>query len=263
MRPSLDGIDVERLSPQSRWALEYLAFPKADEDVDDRELAKRHGVRLRIVKRMLDDLYAELRAQQMGAVLPDLTLRDMETLREQIERHGQLYPVLVDQHGRTLDGHNRERILTQVGIEPWYHTVHVADEEDARAKSLVANLSRRQLDSRNLRRLAAAEIIHDPTRSDRSIAELLGVHRNTVGRARKELLKLGVVSHGDTRTGKDGVEQPSGKRPRQPSCDEREALVGRTIVEYVVQVTVDGQEHTIVTLDDGRRYELLELEEAS
>lgn len=207
-KPTLERIDPTRLSPQSRWALQHLALPKSEEDLTDQQLADRTELQARQVKRMLEALHEEVRAQQLGAEIPTATGGDYETLKKSIERYGLLYPILVDQHGNDLDGGTRRRACAELGIEPDTRVVHVRDAEEARAIGFVANLSRRQLAVGKLKKLAAAEILHDPSRSDRAIAELLGVSYKTVGRARKELLKLGMVGHGPTRVGRDGVTQP-------------------------------------------------------
>lgn len=204
-----DRIDTSRLSPQSRWALEHLLLPKVDQDLENSQLAESTGLTTRMVKKYLDTLNAEVRAQQEGATIPALGSQGLEALKEQIRLHGLIYPIVVDERtGRDLDGGSRRRACEELGIRPRTTKVQTRDEEHARALSLSLNLARRHLDARRLRGIAADEIIRDPSRSDRAIAELLGLSYMTVGRARKELLKLGLVSHSDTRKGRDGVVQP-------------------------------------------------------
>jgi ParB-like chromosome segregation protein Spo0J len=49
--------------------------------------------------------------------MPDLTPGQYDALRDDIARNGVLVPVVVDQHGRILDGHNRKRIADELGVE--------------------------------------------------------------------------------------------------------------------------------------------------
>ncbi len=209
---SLDRVDLERLSPQSRWALEKLAVPHRLDDADLADLAEHHEISVRVARRMLNVLDAEVRAQQFGGELPGLARAELEALEMQLLRWGQVYPVVraIPQTTRqpvVVDGANRAALLDKLELPVSYVDVDVADEEEARTLGLALNLARRHLDPKRIRSVVSAEILHDPKRSDRAIAELLGVSHVTVGKARKELQKLGVVETVTTRVGKDGVEQ--------------------------------------------------------
>ena len=224
--PSFDKIDITRLSPQSRWALENLAYPVRIEDAELETLADLHGLTRRVAKRMLDVLDAEVRAQQVGAELPELTKNEIVALELQLIRWGQVYPVVRARIGAsktlvTVDGANREALLEKLELPVKYADVEVKDLEEARALGLSLNLARRQMDAKRLRAVASAEILHDPKRSDRAIAEALGVHHATVGKARRELERLGKVDAVSTRVGRDGVEQTVATAPATPRREER------------------------------------------
>lgn len=229
--PSFERIQIDRLSPQSRWALENLAVPHRLDDVELDDLAAEHDLTRRVVKRMLDTLDTEIRAQQVGAEIPAHTKQEIAALEEQLQRHGQIYPVIRARlDGRILgvvDGHRREALLTGLGLRVKYRDVDVESEADARALGLSLNLARRQLDSRRLREIVGDEVLFDPKRSDRAIAELLGVHHATVAKARRELEKLGLVDTVSTRVGRDGVAQPVAAAPAAPRRAEKlTALLG-------------------------------------
>ncbi len=222
--PSFDRIDLDSLSPQSRWVLENLAVPHRLEDVELDALASQHELGLRVVRRMLDALDGEVRAQQVGAELPAHTRQELAALDEHLRRHGQIYPVIrIKVGGRVVakDGASREALLKELNVQVEYRDVDVGDAEEARTLAIALNLARRQLDPRKVRSIAAAEVLHDPSRSDRAIAELLGVHHGTVARARRELEKLGLVDHVSTRVGRDGVQQPVLPGPVAPRREEK------------------------------------------
>ena len=50
-------------------------------------------------------------------VMPDLNEEEYAVLRDDIARHGVMVPIVEDQHGRILDGHHRDRIATELGID--------------------------------------------------------------------------------------------------------------------------------------------------
>ena len=232
--PSFDDIDLRLLSPQSKWTLENLAVPQRVNGIELAELAERHDLTLRVAKRMLHVLDSEVRAQRVGAELPDLTRTEIAALEEQLQRWGQIYPVVRAIVGKRrtaviVDGANREALLTKLELPVTYADVEVETEEEARALGLALNLARRHLDGKRIRSLAEAEILRDRKRSDRAIAESLGISHMTVGRARRELEKRGLVEHSATRVGRDGVEQ-STPRPAAAVAPRREekltALLG-------------------------------------
>ncbi len=225
-QPSFDRIDLERLSPQSRWALENLAVPHRLDDSDLAELAATHRLSLRVVKRMLAVLDAEVRAQKVGAELPALARAELEALELQLLRWGQIYPVvraIVGKHRTAVvaDGANREELLGKLELPVKYVDIKVKSNQEARELGLALNLARRHLDSRRIRSIASAEILHDPKRSDRAIAEVLGISHPTVAKARRELEKLGLVETVSTRTGRDGVIQALPATPQAPRREEK------------------------------------------
>lgn len=107
-------------------------------------------------------------------------------LRASIERFGVLVPVVVDQDGRTLDGHHRRRIAAEVGAECPTRTVEVADDDEAREVARTLNADRRHL-TEDQRRQVAADLRREG-HSLRAIAGALGVSEPTV---RRDIAKSG------------------------------------------------------------------------
>lgn len=84
-------------------------------------------------------------------LLPELTADEYQALKADVAERGVLVPVVVDQHGDTLDGHHRLRAVAELRAEG----VHVADPAtvrvecatpaDAREHAVKLNLLRRQV----------------------------------------------------------------------------------------------------------------------
>ena len=52
----------------------------------------------------------------MLPLLPDLTPCGYEALRASIRRFGVILPVVKDEHGLTIDGHQRDRASRELGV---------------------------------------------------------------------------------------------------------------------------------------------------
>lgn len=151
-------------------------------------------------------------------VMPDLTADEYAALRADIEAHGVRYPVVVDQHGRVLDGHNRMAIAAELNIECPKITEVVADDDAARDRALVLNVARRHLTSAQKRDLIRAELDVHPDRSDRAIARVIGCDHKTVASVRR------------------GGEIP--QRMSREEAEERTEALGRALVEMQDQLLV-------------------------
>ena len=126
-------------------------------------------------------------------VMPPLSDEEYAALREDIAERGVLVPVVVDQYGNTLDGHHRQRIAAELGVDCPTEVRHVADDGEARDLALTLNLARRHLTREQKRALIADQIARDPAATDRSIARRLRCSPSTVGAVRR-----GEVSNLDT-----------------------------------------------------------------
>ncbi len=138
----------------------------------DRPLAKPSGV-------------AE--ASPIYQVMPPLSAEEYETLKAEIAERGVLVPLVTDQHGNLLDGHNRKEIADELGVPYRTDVVTVASEEEAWSLARMYNLARRHLSREQKRTLIADEIENNPARSDRAIARVIGCDHKTVGAVRREL----------------------------------------------------------------------------
>jgi len=126
--------------------------------------------------------------------MPDLPPEQYDALKAEIEANGVIVPIVVDQHGRILDGHNRKRIAAELGITVPSETRRVANDEEAADLAVSLNCARRHLTREQVRQVVASEIIRRPTDSDRAIARRVGCSPSTVGTVRKPS-----VSNLDTR----------------------------------------------------------------
>lgn len=120
-------------------------------------------------------------------VMPPLTPEEYAALEADIRARGVLVPVVVDQHGNTIDGHNRAAIAHRLGITYPTETREVPDDEHARDLAYTLNLNRRHLTRDQKRNLIAAEITRRPDDTDRAIGRRLACDHKTVGSVRREL----------------------------------------------------------------------------
>jgi ParB-like chromosome segregation protein Spo0J len=78
-------------------------------------------------------------------LLPALSTEQREALRADIAAHGVLVPIVKDEDGATLDGHHREAIARELGIEaPCIIRAGLSESEKVE-HVLKLNLLRRQL----------------------------------------------------------------------------------------------------------------------
>ena len=134
-------------------------------------------------------------------LLPSLTPDEYAALREDIAAHGIRVPIDVDESGAVLDGHHRQAIAAELGIDCPTRVVPGLSEPQKRQHALVVNTARRQLTQAQRREVLAASITADPDLSDREHARRIGCSPSTVGAVRREL--SGQVSNLDTHTEDD------------------------------------------------------------
>lgn len=119
--------------------------------------------------------------------MPDLSPEQYDALRADIETNGVQIPIVVDQHGRVVDGNNRYAIAAELGIDCPRIVVQIADDDDAIDKAISLNCARRHLTQEQKRELIRAEIQRRPDDSDRAIGRRVGCDHKTVGAVRREL----------------------------------------------------------------------------
>jgi hypothetical protein len=137
--------------------------------------------------------------------MPELSAEQHDALKADIVLRGIVVPIVVDQHGRILDGHNRVRISEDLGIECPREIHHVADDDEAADLAVTLNCARRHLSREQTRQVIAGEIARRPDDSDRAIARRVGCDHKTVGSVRGEVPQS-TVSKLDTDAADDARE---------------------------------------------------------
>lgn len=117
--------------------------------------------------------------------MPDLTAEQLDALEADIRARGVLVPIVVDQHGRIIDGNNRAAIAAKLGIDCPREVREVADDDEAHDLALTLNCARRHLTSEQKRTLIAAELERRPQDSNRAIARRVGCDHKTVAAVRR------------------------------------------------------------------------------
>jgi len=110
----------------------------------------------------------------------DLSTATEAALRASIERFGVSVPVVKDQHGNTLDGHQRERIAEELEVDCPVTVREVADEDEGRALATSLNEDRRPIPKKA--RLPMETALREDGHSLRAIAGAVGVEPSTVMR---------------------------------------------------------------------------------
>ncbi|GEK19634.1 transcriptional regulator [Cellulomonas xylanilytica] len=122
-----------------------------------------------------------------------------------------LVPVLIDQHGRIIDGHHRSRIADELGVR-YQPVVHVVDDDEhAAAIAREVNLHRRHMDPEQRRAVVVA--LAEQGHSQVAIAEALKIGRGTLQR---DIEGAHVGTLPDYVTAKDGKSYPRTLRPLTP-----------------------------------------------
>jgi hypothetical protein len=172
--------------------------------------------------------------------MPELSDEQYAALRQDIEANGVIVPIVVDQHGRTLDGHNRQRIAADLGIDCPVEVREVADDNEAMDLALTLNCARRHLTREQVREVIRGEIQRRPQDSDRAIAKRVGCSPSTVGAVRKPAAE---VSNLDTPAMTRKEAEKTIEEIRDAVMQARGALyalVGQALTNHIPQVEVLG-----------------------
>jgi hypothetical protein len=138
-------------------------------------------------------------------VFPDLPPEEFEILKRDISERGVQVAIEITDQDEVLDGHQRFRACRELGIKNFPRRIVTGlDEQGKRHHAIKANCLRRQLTRQQRRDLIAAELKRNARQSNRLLAELVGVDKNTVQSVRYELVSCGEIHHTAARDGKNG-----------------------------------------------------------
>lgn len=229
MRLSVADIDWTQLSEDDRETLEQVV-PLLEDGYSIAEIAEQLDADAGELEHAWENLAARIMALSGHIELPPLSEEEFEALKQSISEHGQKNPILrggpsSGSPGLIVDGNTRLRICDQLRIKPWIVDVD-GTADQLRSLGLVLNLARRHLSASSRRGIVKAELLIDPSRSDRAIAAFVGVSHPTVAAVRRELEQAGRLERLSSRTSLDGRQRPAGStRPPAASEPPREKIV--------------------------------------
>ena len=153
-------------------------------------------------------------------VFPDLPPEEFEKLKQDIAERGVQVAIEITEKGEILDGHQRLRACQELKIRSYPRKIIGGlDERGKRHHAIKANCLRRQLTRQQRRDLIAAELGRNSRQSNRLLAELIGVDKNTIQSVREQLIEGGEIHHVGARDGKDGkVYRPSSMFAATPAA---------------------------------------------
>ena len=122
--------------------------------------------------------------------MPPLLPSEYAALTASIKAHGVQVPVLVDEFGAIIDGHHRDQIAVELGIDCPREVRAGLTDAEKRTLAVTLNRDRRHLTRSQIQALIAESIKADPELSDRAHAQRVGVHHSTVGKVRSQVANL-------------------------------------------------------------------------
>lgn len=122
--------------------------------------------------------------------MPPLLPSVYSALAESIREHGVQVPVLVDENGAIIDGHHRDRIASELGIDCPREVREGLTDAEKRTLAITLNRDRRHLTRSEIQALVAESLKADPDLSDRAHAQRIGVSPTTVGKVRDQVSNL-------------------------------------------------------------------------
>jgi hypothetical protein len=143
-------------------------------------------------------------------IIPPSTEEGYQALKASIADRGPEVPVIRDSEGNTLDGFDREKACSELGLFCPSEVRQFATEREKYALILALHCHRRKPPNQaEKRRLIAAYLRVDPAISDHWLAEIVGgVSKNTVADQRHRLEGAGQIPRLTKLRGKDGKKRP-------------------------------------------------------
>ena len=128
----------------------------------------------------------KLTARPVLPPLPDVEYRE---LRESIRENGILTRLLAMPDGILIDGHERFRVIGEIGLKKYpVRVIVVADEPERVMLAIRCNAERRHLTRAQRQELLERVILSAPEKSERELADLCRVSPRTAGRAKLRVL---------------------------------------------------------------------------
>lgn len=187
--------------------------------------------------------------------LPPLSREEYAALEQSIKEYGVQTPIVVDERGVIIDGHHRDKIAEDLGIDCPRIVRADLDETAKRSLALSLNIDRRHLTREQKRALVEESLKADPQLSDRQHATRAGSSPTTVGAVRCELEEAGRLSKLDSRTSADGRQRPAfaaatNRHPEPEPLPRPERTVQ-------VESAQDVADH-LAAIDDSLREEIVD-----
>jgi hypothetical protein len=150
--------------------------------------------------------------------MPNLRKAELDALTASIRRFGVVVPVVVDQDGEIIDGHNRTAVAAQLGVEV-RRVVHPCGPEERDALRVELNAARRQLPPEQWQPMV--DHLRQLGHSDRAIATAVGVNKDKVNRYQPPAtatVSPETLAEKKGRIGEDGKRRAA---PGEPTDKER------------------------------------------
>lgn len=122
-------------------------------------------------------------------IVPPLSQVEYDSLKESIKTDGQFFPIITNSNLYILDGHHRNQICLELGIEPDFETRHFDDELSEKMFVIESNLRRRQLNPLDAAKLGIEIEKIESERAKQRLSE--------AGKIGREI-QLGIVSNETT-----------------------------------------------------------------
>ncbi len=199
----------------------------------------------------------------------DLAPAVESALRASIFRFGVLVPVVRDQYGNTLDGHQRARIADSLGVDYPVTVREVEDEDEAREIARTLNEDRRAMPKAE--RLEVVPALKAEGHSNVAIAGALGVSEFAIRKDLKDAAAMSIpIDIAETVIRKDGRPYPShlppahrpdtpANRVRHPRLHHKNATkLLRNLLTQLngIAAAIDGVDFSGCCLDQSQVSEL-------
>jgi transposase-like protein len=146
-------------------------------------------------------------------VMPDLSPKEYAALKADIAANGVKNPKHVDEDDNILDGHARQQICEELGIEAPKVVISGLTEAQKHEYALRMNLRRRHLTNAQRRELARR--LRQEGLTMERIAEMLGIRQSTASRWVHEFIQMDELAQPAIVRGRDGKCYPSTKARRR------------------------------------------------